>query len=57
MDQKRKKAVRENDRKGDHIQRAMIEPYFHAVSVGMTLDASEWFGKRFPYIRTERKSK
>lgn len=30
---------------------ALIEPYFHAVSVGMTLDASEWFGKKIPYLR------
>ena len=30
---------------------ALIEPYFHAVSVGMTLDANEWFGKKIPYLR------
>ena len=51
MDQKRKKAVKETIGKVITYKGALIEPYFHAVSVGMTLDASEWFGKKIPYLR------
>ena len=51
MDQKRKKAVKETIGKVITYKGTLIEPYFHAVSVGMTLDASEWFGKKIPYLR------
>lgn len=51
MDQKRKKAVKETIGKVITYQGKLIEPYFHAVSVGMTLDAGEWFGKKIPYLR------
>lgn len=51
MDQKRKKAVRETIGKVITYKGKPIEPYFHAVSVGMTLDAAEWFGKKIPYLR------
>lgn len=51
MDQKRRKAVKETIGKVITYKGALIEPYFHAVSVGMTLDASEWFGKKIPYLR------
>ena len=51
MDQKRKKAVKETIGKVITYKGALIEPYFHAVSVGMTLDANEWFGKKIPYLR------
>lgn len=51
MDQKRKKAVKETIGKVIIYKGKLIEPYFHAVSVGMTLDAGEWFGKKIPYLR------
>lgn len=50
MDQKRKKAVRDTIGKVILYKGKLIEPYFHAVSVGMTLDAREWFGKYIPYL-------
>lgn len=51
MDQKRKKVVRETRGKVLTYKGNMIKPYFHAVSVGMTLDAREWFGKDIPYLK------
>lgn len=51
MDQKRKKAVKETIGKVITYKGRLIEPYFHAVSVGMTLDAREWFGKKIPYLK------
>ena len=51
MDQKRKKAVKDTIGKVIIYNGKLIEPYFHAVSVGMTLDAREWFGKNIPYLR------
>ena len=51
MDQKRKKAVRETRGKVLTYKGNMIKPYFHAVSVGMTLDAREWFEKDIPYLK------
>ena len=55
MDQKRKRSV--NETRGEVIvyKKQLIEPYFHALSVGMTLDSREWFGKDIAYIR-ERES-
>lgn len=55
MDQKRKKSVSETKGKVIIYQKHLIEPYFHALSVGMTLDSREWFGKDIAYIR-ERES-
>lgn len=51
MNQKRKKAVSETTGKVITYKNKLIEPYFHALSVGMTLDSREWFGKDLPYIR------
>ena len=51
MDQKRKKSVSETRGKVITYKNKLIEPYFHALSVGMTLDSREWFGKDLPYIR------
>lgn len=51
MDQKRKKAISETKGKVLTYKKNLIEPYFHALSVGMTLDSREWFGKDIPYIR------
>lgn len=51
MDQKRKKAVGQTKGKVIVYKKNLIEPYFHALSVGMTLDSREWFGKDIPYIR------
>ena len=51
MDQKRKKAVGDTKGKVITYKKNLIEPYFHALSVGMTLDSREWFGKDIPYIR------
>lgn len=51
MDQSRKRAVSETRGKVITYQKKLIEPYFHALSVGMTLDSREWFGKDIPYIR------
>ena len=51
MDQKRKKALEETRGKVITWKKHLIEPYFHALSVGTTLDAREWFGKDIPYIR------
>ncbi len=51
MDQKRKKAVNKTRGKVITYKNKLIEPYFHALSVGMTLDSREWFGKDLPYIR------
>lgn len=55
MDQKRKKAVKETIGKVITYKGKLIEPYFHAVSVGMTLDAREWFGKKIAYL-TQKES-
>lgn len=51
MNQKRKKAVSETTGKVITYKNKLIELYFHALSVGMTLDSREWFGKDLPYIR------
>lgn len=51
MDQKRKRAVSATKGKVIMYKRHLIEPYFHALSVGTTLDSREWFGKNLPYIR------
>lgn len=51
MDQKRKKAVSETCGKVITYKNQLIEPYFHALSVGFTLDSREWFKKDLPYIR------
>lgn len=51
MDQKRKKAVRETIGEVLTYKGGLIEPYFHAVSIGMTLDSMEWFGKKIPYLK------
>lgn len=51
MDQKRKKSVWDTKGKVIIYKKHLIEPYFHALSVGMTLDSREWFGKDIPYIR------
>ena len=51
MNQKRSKAVSETRGKVITYKNKLIEPYFHALSVGMTLDSREWFGKDLPYIR------
>ena len=51
MVQKQKIALKETIGKVITYIAALIEPYFHAVSVGMTLDANEWFGKKIPYLR------
>ncbi len=54
MDQKRKKAVKETIGKVITYKGTLIEPYFHARSVGMTLDAREWLGKNFHYLRKKK---
>lgn len=46
-----KKSVSETRGKVITYKNKLIEPYFHALSVGMTLDSREWFGKDLPYIR------
>ena len=51
MDQKRKKALDETRGKVIMWKKHLIQPYFHALSVGTTLDSREWFGKDIPYIR------
>ncbi len=50
MDQKRKKAVKETIGKVITYKGTLMD-HSHAVSVGMTLDASESFGKKIPYLR------
>lgn len=55
MNQKRKKSVSETRGKVMMYKKHLIEPYFHALSVGTTLDSREWFGKDIAYIR-ERES-
>lgn len=51
MDQKRRKALDETRGKVIVWKKHLIKPYFHALSVGTTLDSREWFGKDIPYIR------
>lgn len=51
MDQKRKKAVIRTRGEVIKYKNHLIEPYYHALSVGFTLDSREWFGKNIPYIR------
>lgn len=51
MDQKRKKAVSETKGQVIVYKDQMIKPYFHQVSIGVTLDSDEWFGKDIPYIK------
>lgn len=51
MDQKRKKAVSETCGKVITYKDQLIKPYFHALSVGFTLDSREWLKKDLPYIR------
>lgn len=51
MDQKRKKAVSETKGQVIVYKDQLIKPYFHEVSIGVTLDAREWFGKDIPYIK------
>ena len=51
MDQKRKKSLEETRGKVITWKKHLIEPYFHALSVGTTLDSREWFGKDIPYLR------
>ncbi len=47
-----KKQSERHERKGDHIQRSkLIEPYFHALSVGMTLRCKGMVREKdLPYI-------
>lgn len=49
-----KKSVSETRGKVITYKNKLIEPYFHALSVGMTLDSREWFGKDLPYIREKK---
>lgn len=51
MDRKRKMAVRDTIGMVIVYQGQLIEPYFHAISIGMTLDSKEWFGKNIPYLK------
>lgn len=51
MDQKRKRAITDTIGQVMIYKGQLIEPYFHAISIGMTLDSREWFGKDIPYLR------
>lgn len=51
MDQRRKQAVSETCGKVITYKNQLIKPYFHALSVGFTLDSREWFKNDLPYIR------
>lgn len=50
-DQIRKKARKETLGQVLLYKNSYIEPYFHGVSVGTTLDGQSWFGKSVPYLK------
>lgn len=52
-DQLRKKVVSETIKKVIVYKGNYIEPYFHGVSVGTTLDGKEWFGKEISYLKAK----
>lgn len=52
-DQLRKRAVSDTIGKAAFYGNSYIQPYFHGISVGTTLDAREWFGKKIPYLKAK----
>ncbi|MGN0417806.1 SpoIID/LytB domain-containing protein [Anaerostipes faecalis] len=53
IDQLRKRVVSNTLGNVITYKGTLIEPYYHGVSVGMTLGAEEWMGKKIPYLRSK----
>lgn len=52
-DQLRKRCVSDTIGKVLFYGNSLIQPYYHGISVGTTLDAEEWFGKKIPYLKAK----
>lgn len=52
-DQLRKRVVSDTIGKVIFCGKSYIQPYYHGISVGTTLDAEEWFGKKISYLKAK----